>query len=98
MLQSMESIKIFKKQHAATVPKKRKKKNILLIVLFGIAVILIAFRLALPSILCKVVNKKLTEIDGYVGHVNDIDVWLIRGAYVIEGIELNKTGGKIPVP
>jgi hypothetical protein len=94
----METINASKKQHAAKGSKKGQKKKILLIIIFSIALILIAFRLALPSILCKVVNQKLTEIEGYEGHVNDIDVWLIRGAYAIKGIELNKTGGKIPVP
>jgi hypothetical protein len=45
-----------------------------------------------------VVNKKLAEIDGYAGHVEDIDIWLIRGAYQIREIKLEKTGGEIPVP
>lgn len=59
---------------------------------------LIAFRIALPYIVLRIVNQKLTEIKDYRGHVNDIDIALIRGAYKIEGLDLKKTSGKIPVP
>jgi len=52
----------------------------------------------LPHFVLKWVNKELTKIPGYEGHVDDIDIALIRGAYKIKGLELNKTGGKIPVP
>jgi hypothetical protein len=74
------------------------KRKRLAIVLGSLLVLIIAFRIALPYILLRVVNKQLTKIDGYRGHVNDIDVALIRGAYTIKGMELVKTGGKIPVP
>ncbi len=37
-------------------------------------------------------------MDGYYGHVEDIDLALIVGAYKIKSIKLDKTGGKIPVP
>jgi hypothetical protein len=60
--------------------------------------LLIAFRIALPYILLRFVNKELQTIPGYTGHVDDIDVHLIRGAYTIKVIKLDKTGGKIPVP
>lgn len=55
-------------------------------------------RIALPYILLRYVNKQLTLIDGYTGHVRDIDVALYRGAYSIKDLKLDKTGGKIPVP
>jgi uncharacterized protein involved in outer membrane biogenesis len=44
------------------------------------------------------VNRKLDEIPEYDGHVGDIDVALIRGAYSIDGMELVKTNGKVRVP
>jgi hypothetical protein len=53
-----------------------------------IAVIII--RLALPSIVKSYVNRKLHELPGYTGHVNDIDIHLISGAYAIEGLVLRK--------
>jgi hypothetical protein len=78
--------------------KITKKRKIVYIVLGSLVVLLIAFRIALPYILLHYVNRQLTQIKGYTGHVDDIDVALIRGAYVIKDIRLDKTDGKIPVP
>jgi len=78
--------------------KITKKRKIVYIVLGSLLVLLIAFRIALPYILLKYVNRQLTLIKGYSGHVEDIDVHLIRGAYTIKDIRLDKTDGKIPVP
>lgn len=75
-----------------------RKKKIILIVLGSLLVLLIAIRIVLPYILLKFVNRELATIKGYYGHVDDIDVALIRGAYTIKKIRLDKTGGKIPVP
>lgn len=74
------------------------KKKWLFISLFSFALVLIGLRIALPHIILNVVNKKLTEIDDYTGHVEDIDLFLIAGSYKIQGIELNKKSGQIPVP
>ena len=78
--------------------KLSKRAKIIYGVLGFLVVALITFRLMLPSILLRYVNRQLTLIDGYQGHVDDIDVSLYRGAYTIRGIKLDKTGGKIPVP
>lgn len=51
---------------------------------------LVVVRLALPGIVKNYVNKKLNELPGYTGHVDDIDIHLIRGAYVIKGLRLKK--------
>jgi uncharacterized protein involved in outer membrane biogenesis len=59
---------------------------------------LIVFRIYLPGIVLKYVNKKLDNIPEYKGHVNDITMSLWRGAYQIQGVELNKLNGKVPVP
>jgi hypothetical protein len=74
------------------------KRKVVFIVLGSILVLLIALRIALPYILLRLVNKELTHIPGYTGHVDDIDVALIRGAYKIKTIKLEKKGGKIQVP
>jgi hypothetical protein len=55
-----------------------------------VVVVLIIFRLLLPSILLKYSNKSLAELHGYYGHINDIDVALYRGAYKINDMYLNK--------
>lgn len=76
--------------------KKLKKKRYLIIAI--VLVLLIAFRLALPSIVKRYVNKVLADIPGYYGQVADIDIALIRGAYVIEGLYLNKVDAGSQVP
>src|ERR1700722_9317014 len=78
--------------------KKHRRRKVVLIVLWSLIVILIGLRIALPYILLRFVNKELQTIPGYTGHVDDIDVHLIRGAYTIKVIRLDKAGGKISVP
>src|ERR1700755_118224 len=78
--------------------RKHKRQRVWLIVLGSLLVVLIALRIALPYILLRFVNKELQTIPGYTGHVDDIDVHLIRGAYTLKTIKLDKTGGQIPVP
>jgi hypothetical protein len=68
--------------------KNRRKKA--LFVLVPILILLIIFRLFLPSIILHFANKKLANIQGYYGHVKDIDVALFRGAYVVNDIYLDK--------
>ncbi|MCR6640538.1 MAG: DUF748 domain-containing protein [Sporocytophaga sp.] len=65
------------------------------VVLLGL---LIAFRLALPYIVLRYVNNMLSELNGYKGHVEDIDIHLIRGAYTIHHLNIEKTEGKSYVP
>ncbi|RFS14208.1 DUF748 domain-containing protein [Emticicia sp. C21] len=76
-----------KKHAVSTKPPKRRR---LFIILGSILVLLIALRLALPYIVLKYVNKTLSEMEQYYGHVEDIDIALIRGAYVINDIKIEK--------
>jgi hypothetical protein len=66
--------------------------------LIGAAAVLITARAVLPIFVERFVNRKLDELDGYSGRIADVDLALIRGAYVIEGVRIVKTGGRIPVP
>jgi len=80
-----------------------KRRNLLArrglwITLGAVAVLVIAARIALPPFLHHYVNRRLAEIHGYYGHVDDIDVHLIRGAYVIKNVELLKSNGKVRTP
>lgn len=75
-----------------------KKKKIVTITLSVIIVGLIIFRLLLPTIVKNYLNKTLADMGEYSGHVEDVDIWLIRGAYVINGLEIHKTSGDVPVP
>lgn len=63
-----------------------------------IAVILIGIRIAMPFVILKVVNKQLADLDGYTGHVDDIDLNLYRGAYVIKDLTVKMVEDSVPVP
>lgn len=65
----------------------RKKTWIIIGVIIAI---LFIFRLFLPKIVLSFVNKQLNQMEEYTGHVEDIDIAIIRGAYVIDGIEIVK--------
>ena len=66
--------------------KKRRSIYIGLTVLFVIIII----RLILPYIVLHYVNKSLAEMSGYYGHVEDIDISLYRGAYVVNNLYINR--------
>ena len=63
-----------------------------------IIVILLVIRLLLPTIVKRYVNDVLADIPGYNGAVEDIDISLIRGAYVIHNLYLNKVDAGSEVP
>ena len=81
-----------KKKKRRSYKKKRYTVPIILLVL------VIAFRLYLPTLVKNYVNKVLADIPGYYGQVGDIDIALYRGAYVIKGMYLNKVNAKTQVP
>lgn len=69
---------------------KTKKGKIFI----GAILLIIALRIALPYILLHYANKTLANVKGYYGHVNDIDVALYRGAYMLDSFYLNKLDDK----
>ncbi len=73
----------------------KKKRYIIPII---IILLLIAFRLYLPTLVKDYVNKVLADIPGYYGQVDDIDIALVRGAYVINGMYLNKGTAESQIP
>ena len=73
---------------------KRKRYAIPILII----VIIITFRLLLPVIVKDYVNDVLADIPGYHGAVQDIDISLIRGAYVIDSLYLNKVDAGSEVP
>ena len=64
----------------------KRPAKILLIVL----AVLIVIRIILPYVVLHYANKSLANMKGYYGHIEDIDLALIRGAYKIDSIYLNK--------
>lgn len=81
-------------QNTTTKSTKHRKRKKLKIILLSLVVLLILFRLLLPYIVLKYVNKKLAHLEEYYGHVEAIDIALIRGAYVIKDIQLVKLGNE----
>jgi len=67
-----------------------KKVKLVYVIVAIIVLAIIVVRLALSGIVKKYVNKKLNELPGYTGHVDDINIHLLRGAYVIKGLLLKK--------
>ena len=74
--------------------KIKKKWGILLVLLIAALI----FRLYLPTLAKNYVNKSLSELSGYHGSITDIDIALIRGAYVIKGLKLYNSNAVSDVP
>jgi len=67
-------------------------------ILIAIVVLLVIARLLLPYFVLRYVNKTLADMGDYTGHVEDIDIQLIRGAYQIDNLRIRKINGKIKEP
>jgi len=59
-------------------------------ILIGVAILLITIRFILPYVILHYANKTLANMKGYYGHIDDIDLSIYRGAYIINDIYLNK--------
>lgn len=76
----------------------RQPRNIVLVALGILLVLVIALQLLLEPLVLRFANKKLDDMPGYKGHIEDVDISLWRGAYTIEGVRLQKIEGNVPVP
>lgn len=57
-------------------------------IIIGIVLLLIIIRIVLPYFLEYKINGYLANIEGFHGHVDDVDLSLYRGAYSIENINI----------
>ena len=64
----------------------------------GLVVVLVALDIALPYLVRNYLNEKLADMGDYRGQVTDVDLALWRGAYRINGLQIVKVDGKVPVP
>ncbi|MCK0161670.1 DUF748 domain-containing protein [Allomuricauda sp. F6463D] len=78
--------------------KKKIYKRKRYLIPFIILVLLIGLRIALPYIVKNYVNKVLADIPGHYGHVEDIDISLLTGAYIIDHLYLNKVNAGSEIP
>ncbi|AQG79947.1 DUF748 domain-containing protein [Spirosoma montaniterrae] len=67
-------------------------------ILIALVVLLVVARLLLPYFVLRYVNKTLADMGSYTGHVEDIDIQLLRGAYQIDDLRIRKINGKIKEP
>ena len=75
-----------------------RKRNKYLLILGILVVVVIGARLALEPILLDYANDKIMALKSYDGHIDDLDLALLRGGYDIKGIEIVKTGSGQPMP
>ena len=66
--------------------------------LLSIALLLLALHLTLPLLVRNYLNDRLADMGEYRGQIADVDLALWRGAYKINGLNIVKTSGKVPVP
>lgn len=66
--------------------------------LLSLALLLLTLHLTLPVLVRNYLNDKLADMGDYRGQVTDVDLALWRGAYKINGLNIVKTSGKVPVP
>ena len=75
-----------------------RRRNKYLLILAIVVAVVIGARLALEPVLLDYVNDKIMALQSYDGHIDDLDLALLRGGYDIKGIEIVKTGSGQPVP
>jgi hypothetical protein len=82
------------------VMKKLTRRKKILVIVVACLTFIVAVRLAMPYVILHYLNKTLATMDGYYGHIRDIDLALIRGAYKVDSVYLNKvdsaTGKQTP--
>lgn len=70
--------------------RKHSRTRKTLIIVLSVIALIVAVRIALPYAILKWANNTLAEMDGYTGHIEDIDLSVIRGAYQIDSIYINQ--------
>ena len=70
--------------------KSKKKRHVKWKTLISIVVLLMIVRIILPYVVLHYANKTLASMNGYFGHVNDIDLSIYRGAYIIKDFYIDK--------
>src|ERR1051326_4952066 len=71
---------------------RRSHKGLAVVLVLAAAVV--ALRLCLSGLVKTYVNRPLNDMPGYAGRVGAIDIALLRGAYRIRGISLEKVGDR----
>jgi len=64
--------------------------------LVALVVLIVAARIAAPYLIERVVNDKLSNLEGYTGSIGDVDLHLWRGAYEVETSASTRRAAKCP--
>ena len=75
-------------EHKTSLKTHQRKKWLIPVSI--IVILLVILRIILPYVVLRYVNKTLSELKEYRGHVEDIDIALYRGAYQIIDIRIDK--------
>lgn len=86
------------KHKKTTYERWQTRRRITFGIVVGVLILAVAIRAYMPIWITDYVNKTLDNIPGYSGSISDVDLALLRGAYVIKDLKLDKDGGDIPVP
>jgi hypothetical protein len=69
---------------------RRRWPRWVFITLTVVGVVLVGARLGLPSYLKRAINQRLGQIPAYSGQVEDVGVSILRGAYSMKGLRVEK--------
>ena len=81
--------------HAGRVLSWHKMIVCILLALLAVAGIA---RVLAPGYIHRAINRRLSHIPGYAGHVGDVELQLWRGAYRIDNINIVRSNGKVREP
>ena len=70
--------------------RTKKRRHLKLKIFLSIIALIIIVRIILPYVALHYANKTLASMNGYFGHVNDIDLAIYRGAYMIKDFYIDK--------
>jgi Domain of Unknown Function (DUF748) len=87
-------------EEAAPAPRRRSlgwPRGTLVAVLALVALVLIA-RLIAPVLVRNAISRRLSQIPGYSGKVESVDLKMWRGAYRINGMRIVKSNGQVSDP
>lgn len=76
----------------------RRWPRIVVVIVVALVAAAVVSRLAAPSYVKRAINRRLSQIPGYSGHVGDISLHVWRGAYRIDDMEIVKSNGKVQEP
>ena len=91
------------KQTRSTAPRhKRRILNKWPVWTFAVValllVIIVAARVAVPHLVRDYLNDELADLNDYSGHIEDVDIHLLRGAFKLIGVEVVMHEYDVPVP